>query len=132
VAKRVRGSTTRRRSSGSAPRGAPSSPAGPVADVNPEAASVTAAGPEGAGTSLAATALRQPAAGAATTSTATSLRRVGRRTRPRADDLTSRATAEDAWVRADLRRIAIISTGLVGILVVLWLLLVVLDVFGLY
>ena len=66
----------------------------------------------------------------------------GRRSRRRArgrtskkkgqDDLASRATAEDVWVRADLRRIAVVSVILVAALAAAYVVFGVMDVLNLY
>jgi hypothetical protein len=61
-------------------------------------------------------------------------RRRERRRSPkqRADDLTARATAESVWVRADLRRIGLVSVVLLVLLAVAWVIFGVLDVLNLY
>jgi hypothetical protein len=59
-------------------------------------------------------------------------RRARRSARSRPDDLAARAAAEDVWVRADLRRIGIISAVLLAGLAVAWVIFVLLDVLGLY
>ncbi len=59
-------------------------------------------------------------------------RRSRRRTRVKSDDLASRATAEDVWVRADLRRIGIVSVVLVAALAVSWVVFYLMDVLSLY
>lgn len=62
----------------------------------------------------------------------TGRRRSRRATRTRSDDLGARAAAENAWVRADLRRIGLVSAVLLAALAVAWLVFVVLDVLRLY
>ena len=61
-------------------------------------------------------------------------RRASRRTSKRRshEELAARAIAEDAWVRADLRRIAVVSAVLLAVLAVAWVLFSMLDVLGLY
>ncbi|MEX1294656.1 MAG: hypothetical protein AB1Z67_00660 [Candidatus Limnocylindrales bacterium] len=68
-------------------------------------------------------------------------RPAGKRSRRRAarsskrksqDDLASRAAAETAWVRGDLRRIGVVSIVLVTLLAVSYVLFGMLDVLGLY
>lgn len=62
----------------------------------------------------------------------TKSRRARRSTRARADSLPSRAAAEDAFVREDLRRIGAVSLILVIGLAVAWVLFYVMDLLGLY
>jgi hypothetical protein len=60
-------------------------------------------------------------------------RRDRRRTRKqRPDDLEARAAAETVWVRADLRRIGIVSLVLFAALAVCWVVFGVVDVLDLY
>jgi hypothetical protein len=59
-------------------------------------------------------------------------RRARQRAKSRPDDLAARAVAEDAWVRADLRRIALVSVVLLAGLAVAWVAFVLLDVLSLY
>ena len=59
-------------------------------------------------------------------------RRARQRAKSRPDDLATRAVAEDAWVRADLRRIAIVSGVLLAGLAAAWVIFVLLDVLSLY
>ena len=61
-------------------------------------------------------------------------RRRERRRSPkqRTDDLTARATAESVWVRADLRRIGLVSVVLLALLALAWVIFGVLDVLNLY
>ena len=83
------------------------------------------------------------AAVAASTATAASEEPpTGRRSRRRAkgrtskkrnqNDLASQATAEDVWVRADLRRIAVVSVILVVALALAYVVFGVMDVLNLY
>jgi hypothetical protein len=65
-------------------------------------------------------------------SATTSSRRTRRRTKARPNDLTARASAETVWVRADLRRIGIVSAILLVALGLAWVVFVVTDVLGLY
>ena len=58
--------------------------------------------------------------------------RAPRRVKVRADSLEARVAAEDVYVREDLRRIAVVSSILIASLLVAWVVLVLLDVFGLY
>ena len=50
----------------------------------------------------------------------------------RSDDLAARAAAETVWVRADLRRIGIVSVILLVALAVSWVIFGLLDVLSLY
>lgn len=59
-------------------------------------------------------------------------RRARRSTRVRADSLTSRAAAEDAFVREDLRRIGAVSIILIIGLALAWVLFYAMDLLGLY
>ncbi len=59
-------------------------------------------------------------------------RRTRRGAKAKADSLESRAAAEDAYVRADLRRIGMVSGMLFVALLVAWLLVVPMNVLGLY
>jgi hypothetical protein len=59
-------------------------------------------------------------------------RRARQRAKGRPDDLAARAVAEDAWVRADLRRIGIVSVVLLAGLATAWVVFVLLDVLSLY
>lgn len=63
---------------------------------------------------------------------ATPSRRSRRSTRVRADSLSVRSTAEDAFVREDLRRIGMVSAVLIIGLAIAWVLLVAMDLLGLY
>jgi hypothetical protein len=56
----------------------------------------------------------------------------GRSGRKSRDELSARAAAEDAWVRADLRRIAFVSVVLLAMLAIAYLVLGVVDVLGWY
>lgn len=58
--------------------------------------------------------------------------RRARRAKTRPDNLAAQAEAENAWVRADLRRIAIVSAIMLVALAVAWVLFVALDVLSLY
>lgn len=49
-----------------------------------------------------------------------------------AEELSARAAAEDAWVRADLRRIGVISLVLLAVLAASWVVFGAMDVLGLY
>jgi len=59
-------------------------------------------------------------------------RRGRRGVKVRADSLQARVTAENVYVREDLRRIGMITLVLLGILVAAWVLFVPLDLLGLY
>lgn len=63
---------------------------------------------------------------------ATKSRRTRRTPKVRADGLRVRATAEDAFVREDLRRIGLVSIVLVVGLAVAWALFYAMDLLGLY
>ena len=81
------------------------------------------------------------AVAASTSARETPEQTVGRRSRRRVqgrsgkkarEDLAARTVAEDAWVREDLRRIAIVSVVLVAALAVAYVIFGMLDVLGLY
>lgn len=61
-------------------------------------------------------------------------RRRDRRRSPkqRTDDLTARGAAESVWVRADLRRIGMVSVVMLALLAAAWVIFGVLDVLNLY
>lgn len=59
-------------------------------------------------------------------------RRARKATKLKADSLEARSVAENTYVREDLRRIGIISAALVTALLVAWVLLVPLNLAGLY
>lgn len=58
--------------------------------------------------------------------------RRARRAKTRPDDLAARAAAENAWVRADLRRIWVVSAILMVALALSWVVFVAVDVLSLY
>ncbi len=62
----------------------------------------------------------------------TTRRRTRRAPKVKADSLEARVAAENIYVRADLRRIGIVSVILVTGLVVAWVLFVVMDLLSLY
>lgn len=55
-----------------------------------------------------------------------------RSAKQRTDDLTARGAAESVWVRADLRRIGLVSVVLLALLAAGWVIFGVLDVLSLY
>lgn len=55
-----------------------------------------------------------------------------RSAKQRTGDLTARGAAESVWVRADLRRIGLVSVVLLALLAVGWVVFGVLDVLSLY
>ncbi len=59
-------------------------------------------------------------------------RRERRRARQRPSDLAARASAEDVWVRDDLRRIGVVSVILLVSLAACWVVFGFLDVLNLY
>jgi hypothetical protein len=60
-------------------------------------------------------------------------RAVGRSSKKRGqDDLATRAAAETAWVRGDLRRIGVVSVVLIAALAVAYVVFGVVDVLNLY
>lgn len=85
---------------------------------------------EVAAAAVAATAA--PAAAETTTPRRAKRRAKRRQNKARPDDLTARATAENVWVREDLRRIGIVSVILIATLAVAYLIFGVLDVLNLY
>ena len=58
--------------------------------------------------------------------------RARKRVTVKADSLQARVAAENVYVREDLRRIAVVSAILVAGLAVAWVLIVLLDLLGLY
>jgi hypothetical protein len=58
--------------------------------------------------------------------------RTRKRVTVKSDSLQARVSAENVYVREDLRRIAVVSAILVAGLAVAWVLIVLLDVLGLY
>jgi hypothetical protein len=146
VAKRVRGSHSTHRPGGQGPSRTKKTsddpldgeddvlPATSVDDSDAEdlgAAYTEVEVDEVAAAAVAATAA--PAAVAETTKPRRAKRRAKRRqNKARPDDLTARSAAENVWVRADLRRIGIVSVILIASLAVAWLIFGVLDVLNLY
>lgn len=72
------------------------------------------------------------AAPAAPSDPRTSRRRDRRRSRQRPGDLAARAGTESVWVRADLRRIAVVSVILLAALAASWIVFGLVDVLSLY
>ena len=87
------------------------------------ATTATAAGP---------TAPRTTAATSSRATTPASGRAPRAGIRVRSDSLTAREAAEQTYVTEDLRRIGMVCALLAGILVLIWILLVPLDLLGLY
>ncbi len=102
--------------------GSPEDVAGVAADVNPEVS----------GDAMVAEYTEVSAEQAAPAAGGRRTRQARRRAKSRPDDLAARAAAEDVWVRADLRRIGVVSAILVAGLAVAWVVFVMLDVLGLY
>jgi hypothetical protein len=142
VAKRTRGSRSARRPGGQGPsRTKRASDAESSLEAPAETEFNSA---EEIGATYAEVEVDEVAAAAVAASTSarpTEEQPVGRRSRQRVqgrsgkkarEDLTARAAAEDAWVRADLRRIGIVSAVLVAALAVAYVVFGVMDVLGLY
>jgi hypothetical protein len=121
----VRPSAAPRSSMGKAaepPAAIPGEPLKP-SDANPLVASAVAA------TASATPATPSPAPAAARTPSRSTPGRV--KVKPDSV-LATRSVNEYAYIRADLRRIAIVAASLFGVLILLWLLFTVVDPFGLY
>jgi hypothetical protein len=86
---------------------------------------------EVAAAAVAAVATGVPA-GEEQTSRRTPRRDRRRSAKQRTDDLTARGAAESVWVRADLRRIGLVSLVLLALLAAAWVIFGVLDVLSLY
>ena len=76
--------------------------------------------------------LEEAPAAAATATGSTRRRRTRRSARAQAESLEGRSAAENVWVRADLRRIGIISVILLVSLAIAYIVFVVMDVLNLY
>jgi hypothetical protein len=142
VVKRTRASRSAHRPGGQGPtRAKKTSDAEPGSPPSTQAETETA---EDVLASYSEVEVDEVAAAAVAASTATATGEVptaGRRSRRRAQgrtsrkshgDFASRAAAEDVWVRADLRRIAVVSVILVVALALAYLVFGVLDVLTLY
>lgn len=143
MAKRTRASRSAHRPGGQGPNrmkkssGAEASPATPADPAVSTAEDIGAAYSEVEVDEVTAAAI----AAATTTAETTSEPTTGRRSRRRAarstkrkgrDDLESRAAAEIVWVRADLRRIGVVSVILILALGAAYVVFGVMDVLGLY
>jgi hypothetical protein len=133
LAKRTRGSRSAHRPGGHAPTRP--SPARPGSTSAP----ATRATPGASGTSQldAAVAIADDIEARRPAEAAAQLSRASRATPGRAKVkpnslLAARAAEEYLYIGADLRRIAMVDAGVFGVLIVLWLLLVVLNLSGLY
>jgi len=130
VAKRVRGSRSSHRPGGQGPsrtKKASDDTASPTADVSETSADVDIdAAVDAADMEITEIAIEEPAP------TAPRARRARRGTKIKADSLVARATAENVYVREDLRRIGIVSATLLSGLLIAWLLLAPMDLLGLY
>jgi len=143
VAKRVRGSRSAHRPGGQGPsrtkkpangaaEATDAETAAPDQDVVSDAAYGEVEVDEVAAAAVAAVATTE-AAPSEEQAPRRSRRRERRRSpKQRTDDLTARATAESVWVRADLRRIGLVSVVLLVLLAVAWVIFGVLDVLNLY
>jgi hypothetical protein len=128
VAKRVRGSHSTHRPGGHVPVRAQKPPATPAsstsanpawdADIDEAIDSVILETTE---VTIEDPVVPAPAAG-----------RTRKRVTVKSDSLQARVSAENVYVREDLRRIAVVSAILVAGLAVAWVLIVLLDVLGLY
>lgn len=142
MAKRTRASRSARRPGGQGPNRAkkpPGAESSPGAPAETEFTSV-----EAIDATYSEVEVDEAAAAAVATSTSTQQTEeqpVGRRSRRRVqgrsgkkarEDLAARAAAEDTWVRADLRRIGIVSAVLIAALAVAYVVFGLMDVLGLY
>ena len=133
MAKRTRASRSAHRPGGQGPTRAKKTT---EADVLDAAEDVAASYPEVEVDEVAAAAVAASRATPAN-ETPTTGRRSRRRARGRTSkkgpgDLASRAAAEDVWVRADLRRIGVVSVILVAALALAYVVFGVMDVLNLY
>ena len=130
MAKRIRGSRSSHRPGGQGPsrtKKAADDTTTPAADVSEASADVDIDAAVGAvGAEITEIAIEEPAPAAPRP------RRARRGTKIKADSLVARATAEDVYVREDLRRIGIVSATLLAALLIAWVLLVAMDLLGLY
>ena len=145
MAKRTRASRSAHRPGGPGPSRAKKTSGAEPSPENPVDAEVSAAEDIGATYSdVEVDEVAAAAIAAATTSQATAAppeAKPGRRARRRTartskkrnqDDLASRATAETVWVRADLRRIGVVSVVLFVALAVAYVVFGIVDVLNLY
>jgi hypothetical protein len=127
VAKRVRGSRSAHRPGGHSPVRARRGPEPSASDAVP-----SSGWDSGIDEALDVVVLEETAITIEDRPTPTPQSRPAKRVKVRADSLEVRVAAEDVYVREDLRRIAVVSAILISALVVAWIVLVVLDVLGLY
>lgn len=147
MAKRTRASRSAHRPGGQGPT-RPKRTSGAEASAETSAATpvqAEATSPEEIGATDAEVEVDEVAAAAIASATATQAteepptgRRARRRVQGRSskkrgqDDLATRAAAETAWVREDLRRIGVVSIVLIAALAVAYVVFGVIDVLGLY
>ena len=131
MAKKVRGSTTTHRPGGQGPsRNRKTSSTGSSQDVFDAADADPSVDIDGA---VETVAMQATEIGIEEAAPATARSRRSRRgMRVKADSLEARSVAEDTFVREDLRSIGIIAGVLVAGLVIAWVLLVAMNVAGLY
>ena len=143
MAKRTRASRSAHRPGGQGPSRPKRTSGAETSAATPTEAEVTS--PEEIGATYAEVEVDEVAAAAiasATASQTTEEQPTGRRARRRAvgrsskkrgqDDLATRAAAETAWVRGDLRRIGVVSVVLIAALAVAYVVFGVVDVLNLY
>ncbi len=132
MAKRARASRSAHRPGGQGPTRTKQTvdPSSAAVDATPEGASDT--GNDLVGEAIEAQYDQLPVGDTALAAPPRRTRQDRRRAKSRPDDLTARASAEDVWVREDLRRIGIVSVILVVGLALAWVLFVPLDLLGLY
>ena len=129
MAKRVRGSQSTHRPGGTAP----ARPAKPTTAAAASSATGSATWDTGIDAAIDAVVMEstevtlgEPVAAPASTA------KVRRRVAPRTDSLQARVDAENVYVLADLKRIAVVTGVLLVTLAVAWVLFVALDLLGLY
>ncbi len=132
MAKRARASRSTHRPGGQGPTRTKQTADASSAAVDTDPESVTDAGYDLSGEAIEAQYNEVALESAAVAASPRRTRQDRRRAKSRPDDLTARASAEDVWVREDLRRIGIVSAILVAGLAIAWVLFVPLDLLGLY
>ncbi len=132
MAKRARASRSAHRPGGQGPTRTKQTvdPSSPAVDDTP--GGVADAAYDLTGEAIEAQYEEVPLGGTAVAAPPRRTRQDRRRAKSRPDDLAARASAEDVWVREDLRRIGIVSVILVAGLAIAWVLFVPLDLLGLY
>lgn len=142
MAKRTRASRSAHRPGGQGPTrtkktseaetSAATSPAADIGTAGDMAASYSEVEVDEVAAAAVAASATTPASEEPTTGRRSRRRARGRTSKKGHADLAARATSEDVWVRADLRRIAVVSVILVAALALAYVVFGIVDVLNLY